>query len=171
MGYVYVIVRISPVYYIVTVVLFISIWMVTKNVACSLLSAYCFMIIAATVLSRDINSVVQYDFKPFVSYKDAFSNRDTWWQIACNVGMAVPIGLLLPVSMNKSSKCGKRLLITLVVGISFSIFIEALQFILHRGYSETDDVISSLIGLLIGFIIYGLIDEIISWVRKNKSVV
>ena len=168
----YVILNLSKIplwHYAIAVVLLVSIFLFTKKISISLVIPYMLLVLAATTLARSSYSIIQYDFTPFASYKRAALSRDIWWQVACNVGMSIPIGILLPFTIKNVSSSGKKLLITLAIGTTFSVYIEILQFILHRGYSETDDVISSVIGLIVGFVIYSLFKVIIkTWVRKEK---
>ena len=166
--------RISVWYYIIAFILLCGILYVTRKLSIALLAPYMFLILAATTLVRSSSPTAQYAFNPFASYRRAFASSDMWWEVFCNVMMAVPIGFLLPAAIDQikgNTKFRKKLLITLLIGTCFSVGIEALQFFLHRGYSETDDVISSLIGLLIGFAVYSLLRLIIlwisSWVRKE----
>ena len=168
----YVILNLSGIpfwYYAIAMFLLVSIFLITRKISISLLITYMFIVLAATTLARSASSTVRYNFTPFTSYKRAALNRDMWWQIVCNVGMSVPIGFLAASTLKKTTTSGKKLFITLVIGTLFSIVIEALQFILHRGYSETDDVISSIIGLITGFAVYVLMRQIFKiWVRKEK---
>ena len=173
MGYVILNLRGIPFwYYAIAVGILLGIFFITKKIPISLLITYMFLILVATTLARSAHPSVGYDFRPFASYKRAVLSRDMWWQVVCNVGMSIPIGVMMPVSLMKKNSNGKKLLITLLVGTAFSVFIEALQFVLHRGYSETDDVISSVIGIIIGFIMYAFMKELNRmWSRKNKSAI
>ena len=156
-------------YYAIAVGLLLGIFFITKKIPLAVLITYMFLILVATTLARSASPTVQYEYLPFASYKRAASSRDMWWQVVCNVGMSVPIGVLMPVVLREKNSNGKKLLITLLAGIAFSVFIEALQFALHRGYSETDDVISSVIGLLIGFIMYFLMIRLIKFLINRKK--
>ena len=156
-------------YYAIAVGLFLGIFFIIKKIPISLLITYMFLILVATTLARGAYPETGYDFTPLASYRRAASSRDMWWQVVCNVGMSVPIGVLLPIALKKSNRDGKKLLITLAIGTAFSVSIEVLQFVLHRGYSETDDVISSVIGVIIGFIIYILMRQIIKLLISRKK--
>ena len=156
--------RISFWYYVIALFLLLSAFFIIKKISISLLIPYMFLVLVATTLARNVYPTMQYDFTPFASYKQATMSRDMWWQVVCNVGMSVPIGILLPLIIKEATSNGKKLLITLVIGTAFSVSIETLQYFLHRGYCETDDVISSVIGLTIGFAIYFLFKVIIKFV-------
>ena len=170
MGYVTLNLRgISGWYFAIAIGLLLVIYFTTKGVSVSLLIPYMLLVLVATTLARSASPTVLYNFTPFASYRRAALSRDMWWQVVCNVGMSVPIGVLMPVVLRKKTSNGKKLLITLAIGTAFSVFIEAMQFTLHRGYSETDDVISSTIGVIIGFIIHILMSQIVKMLFSREK--
>lgn len=44
-------------------------------------------------------------------------------------------------------------LITLAVGMGISLSIEAMQYIFHRGFAETDDVMHNTLGCVLGYML------------------
>ena len=68
-----------------------------------------------------------------------------------NIGWFVPFGFLLPMLLKR-----KNLLITMAIGMVFSLFIETMQFILHNGVAELDDLILNTVGTAFGYLLYKL---------------
>ncbi len=71
-------------------------------------------------------------------------------QIGLNILMLVPFGFLLPQLF---AKC-RSLLSTAAAGVLFSVLIEVTQYVLRRGFTETDDVIHNAAGAVIGYLLY-----------------
>jgi glycopeptide antibiotics resistance protein len=65
-----------------------------------------------------------------------------------NVFLFVPLGLALPFIFG--GKTGKRILLTLLVGLLLSVTVEAIQCFVKLGMTETDDVICNTLGTAIG---------------------
>lgn len=116
-----------------------------RRIGLSLLVPYVFLVLAVTVFLRSSSESAQIILEPFYSYKEYFTNDFTWFEIRANILLFIPIGFLLPMAVKKP------VFVPLLVGVGFSVTIECLQCLLHRGTCETDDVISNTIGLLIGF--------------------
>ena len=94
-------------------------------------------------------------------------------QIKANILMFVPIGFLL-MQVGKSIK-GKamRLLyavVSFITCILFSTLIEYLQYKLHRGYCEVDDIIHNTIGTVIGIALYWIIDFVVNRLKVRNIV-
>ena len=156
---------ISPVYYLIAVAIFLLIYKTWKKISVSLLITYCFLIFATTVLARTTRENVSYNLTPFRLFQ-----IDEWWakhdlmlQIRANVLMFVPIGFLL-MSAGKGIK-GKfvrvlYIIVSIIAGVFFSVLIEYMQYRLHRGLCEADDVIHNTIGIAIGIVLYWIISRI-----------
>lgn len=90
------------------------------------------------------------------AYQEMFSGHPEWkedmWYNTANILFFVPFGFLFPKKTWK---------ITLLSGVLFSIFIEAIQYIACLGLCEFDDVICNGLGALIGFWLYMLIKAIV----------
>lgn len=65
-----------------------------------------------------------------------------------NIGWFVPFGFLLPLLQKKSG-----LVKTMAAGFTFSLFIEIMQFIFHKGVAELDDLILNTLGAAIGYLL------------------
>ena len=117
-----------------------------------LLVEYIFLILCSTVIFRTTNETRHFDFHPFWSYQAIQEGKeDLLAEIIMNVVVFVPIGLLLGC-ISRNIKWWH----TLLMGCGISLSIEALQFILHRGFSEFDDFMHNALGCLIGYGIYSL---------------
>lgn len=137
-----------------------------KKVAGLLLAEYVFLIYCSTVICRKVaESVVGHNFHPFWSYEAIKNGRvDLVAENIMNVVVFIPVGTLLGLMVN-GSRCmviGKRkgwrtriarIALIIGVGLIISISIEAMQYLFHRGFAETDDVMHNTLGCLIGYIL------------------
>ena len=139
-----------------------------------LLVEYIFLLFCSTVIFRTSGDTRQYDFHPFWSY----SRPDLFVENIMNVIVFIPIGMilgsLLRVKGSSTSEATKSMtwLIALLIGCSVSVTIEAMQYFLHRGFAETDDVMHNTVGCLIGWcMVKGswLMATYGSWFRVNGS--
>ena len=64
-----------------------------------------------------------------------------------NVIVFIPIGMILGSLLRVKGSW----LIALLIGCSVSVTIEAMQYFLHRGFAETDDVMHNTLGCMIGY--------------------
>ena len=89
---------------------------------------------------------------PFSSYYEAFMNQNTELLLQCimNVALHVALGFLLPCCYTYFEKMGRVLKVTLI----YSVCVETIQGIMQIGYVEVDDVINSLVGALLGMVLY-----------------
>ncbi len=126
----------------IAVFLLLIVFLSTRKVVLSFLVFYTFIVISVTLLSRRTSTSGSAILEPLWSYRNFLKNESIRDQIVANIAMFIPIGLLFPFVFNWK----KGILISFL----FSILIEVLQFITHRGLAEIDDVISNTIGLLIG---------------------
>lgn len=127
-------------YYLIAIVIGIVLILLTKKWNISILVPYMFLVLAATVLTRDARETAKYHLRLFWSYGSAFRYQKN--QILANVVMFIPIGVLLGFEKKRWSA---------VYGGLFSILIEFTQLITHRGMFELDDVFHNAVGLMIGF--------------------
>ena len=147
----------------------------TKKISGSLLFSYCFLVFATTVLSRSSRNTASYDLRLFRVFQieEWWEKHDLMLQIKANILMFVPIGFLL-MQVGKSIK-GKamRLLyavVSFITCILFSTLIEYLQYKLHRGYCEVDDIIHNTIGTVIGIALYWIIDFVVNRLKVRNIV-
>lgn len=69
-----------------------------------------------------------------------------WRYFIENILLFIPLGILFPLIFPKQSSR------TILFGMLISILIEALQYILHVGRAEIDDLIANTAGTVIGFV-------------------
>ena len=64
-------------------------------------------------------------------------------------------GSWLMVKGSSTSEATKSMtwLMVAIIGCGISVTIEALQFFLHRGFSEVDDVMHNTLGCILGYLI------------------
>ncbi len=108
-------------------------------------------ILYATILSRG-ESGKGADFVPFSSFERAKIQPEMYRSMLMNVFLFVPLGLALPFVFSGST--GKRILLTILLGILLSVTIEAIQYFGNLGMAETDDVICNSVGTVIGSCAY-----------------
>ena len=124
-----------------------------------LLVEYIFLLFCSTVIFRTSGDTRQYDFHPFWSY----SRPDLFVENIMNVIVFIPIGMilgsLLRVKGSSTSEATKSMtwLMVAIIGCGISVTIEAMQYFLHRGFAETDDVMHNTVGCVIGYGIYKLV--------------
>ena len=108
-------------------------------------------ILYATVISRG-ESGKGADFIPFSSFARAKIQPEMYRSMLMNVFLFVPLGLALPFVFGTST--GKRILLTILVGLLLSVTVEAIQYFANLGMTETDDVICNTLGTAIGSCAY-----------------
>lgn len=80
-----------------------------------------------------------------------------------NVLMFVPFGLLIGCAFKRVG--WKKML---VASLCLSVLIEALQFILKRGFAEFDDVFHNTLGAILGYGLFLVIKKIYDGVSKRS---
>lgn len=123
-----------------------------------LLVEYVFLLFCSTVIFRATGETRQYDFHPFWSY----SRPDLFVENIMNVIVFIPIGMILGSLLRVKGSW----LIALLIGCSVSVTIEAMQYFLHRGFAETDDVMHNTVGCVIGFLLVVMIKQI--WLLQKR---
>ena len=111
---------------------------------------YVIMLLFLTVIGRRSWDYYRYNWELGYSYREVLldGNMNLASQIVANIAVFVPIGIMGKCLYEKNS-CIKCILL----GLCFSLSIEFLQLVLKRGYCEYDDIVSNLIGTVIGCLI------------------
>ena len=125
-----------------------------KELSAALLGIAVAVILWVTVLGRDSyieNSLVFEPFHAFYSFvKDIQDGRlRISGNFIGNIILFIPVGVLFPLTGDEH-KCVK----TGFVALCFSIIIEIIQLVSHRGYFEVDDLILNTLGAVMGYGIY-----------------
>lgn len=127
-----------------------------KLAAAAVILCYLVVVLSATLLDRFSGwSNRQIDLYPFLSYREAWNSfsRREWRNLILNICMFVPFGLLLPLYGRRWQKAVP----VYTTGLAFTLVIELLQLIFHRGIFELDDIFNNLLGTMIGYGLYRLI--------------
>lgn len=109
-----------------------------------------------------------YDSMNFVPFIDVLNNRgDFFRQVVLNVIMTIPFGFLVPLVKNENVKLLKIIIYTFLLSLS----IELLQPLINGSRSaDITDLITNVIGGIIGYIIYlifkPLIVRILNYFKK-----
>lgn len=163
---------ISPVYYLIAVAIFLLLFKKWKKISASLLVTYCFLVFATTVLARTNQDKSSYDLTPFrlLRIDKWWTQRDFMLQIMANVLMFVPIGYLTMLAGNGIEKKYVKVFYsigTIVAGFLFSVFIEYMQYSLHRGLCEVDDVIHNTVGAVIGSVLCLVVSHVVTNLKEK----
>lgn len=135
-----------------------------------LLFGYIFLLFSSTVFFRIASDTPQYNFVPFWSYVAAYNGEEELVsENLLNVVVFIPIGLLVGLLI-KGPLYSRSWMITLLIGLSLSLCIETLQFVLKKGFSEIDDVIHNTIGFFIGGILWTLFGRYRCKSQKTKRI-
>ena len=115
---------------------------------------YLFLIYCSTVIYRPNQDNYRLNLVPFRGLFEKGYLSDPESQL--NVLMFVPLGFLFRLAGD-----GIRWWRALIFFSSISVSIEVLQYVMQRGFSETDDVIRNTKGCMIGYGIYRIISHLI----------
>lgn len=121
-------------------------------------------ILYITLLSRGEILKDAY-FMPFSSFERAKLQPEIYRAMLMNVFLFVPLGLSLTFVFGGST--GKRILLTILVGLLLSATVEATQYYAHLGMADTDDVICNTLGTALGSCSYSLA---LLWRRIYKNI-
>ena len=117
-----------------------------------ILVEYVVLLFFTTVFSRYYRETPKFNMTPFWSYMEIINGKHEFIpEIIMNVVVFVPVGMFLGLTFRDLKWKS-----VLVVAVCISLSIEVLQFILHRGFSELDDVMHNTIGSLLGYGVYKL---------------
>lgn len=129
-----------------------------RKVVGLLLVEYVFVIYCSTVTFRIVAERTEHNFRPFWSYEAIENGRsELLAENVMNVIVFIPIGMILGLLLRAKGPW----LVTLAVGTGISVSIEAMQYVFHRGFAETDDVMHNTMGCLIGVGITSVIGKLL----------
>ena len=81
-------------------------------------------------------------------------------QLVLNVGMFIPLGLLLPMSIKNAN----HIRTVSVTVLCVTVGIEVIQYFMGRS-ADIDDVIMNFLGGLLGYLLFGILEKSF----KNRS--
>lgn len=112
-----------------------------------LFAGYCFMVMAIALLTREPGSRTKVDLIPFSTF---FNSPRAMAYVVENVLMMIPLGIFLPGLFGRFRNGGR----CLAAGFLCSAVIECTQFVTGRGFFQTDDIITNVIGTGIGYLLF-----------------
>jgi Glycopeptide antibiotics resistance protein len=121
---------------------------------------YCFAVISITFVSREPGSREGLDLMLFSTFSHKL--EENIYPIE-NIILFMPFGFLLPILSVKLH----NMLYCLILGGIFSTTIEISQYITKRGYCQIDDVMTNIIGTLVGYGIYYWIIKLVDLYKKR----
>lgn len=123
-------------------------------------------IVHLTFLTRS-ESYGEIDLHLFRSYREAWNTFSTrnWQLVIFNILVFSPLGTLLPLIFDKM----RKFYYTVGSGFLFSLCIELLQRITHRGLCELDDLFNNTLGVLLGYCLFRIIYTLFHK-EKHKAV-
>ncbi|MBP5281885.1 MAG: VanZ family protein, partial [Lachnospiraceae bacterium] len=128
---------------------------------------YAIVVLGATILFRFPSTEPEPIYPLFYSYRDAWIAWSiiSWRNIILNFCMCIPLGILLPLGIEKMRSFWK----VFIAGFSFSLMIELTQLLSHRGMFEPDDLLGNTTGALIGYGFFLLGDQLIRRIKKRPT--
>lgn len=129
-------------------------------------SVYCYLVLEIAYFSREPGSRSRADLMIGATFQN--TPRAISYIIE-NVIMMIPLGVLVPVIWKQVHTVWR----CLAVGFLTSLAIETFQFVSERGYFQTDDILTNVLGTFIGYLIYlGIVraHSLFSISKENKAI-
>ena len=119
---------------------------------------YAIIVFGAVFLSRGGGYYGEANFHLFNSYREAYHKMEIslFRNIILNILLFVPLGFLLPMYSKKLKKIYK----VVSIGFLITVLIETMQYITKIGIFEIDDIFNNTIGVLIGYCIYMILNNL-----------
>ncbi len=121
---------------------------------------YLFLIISITILCREPGSRSEVSLMVFDTFSKDLSGNV--YPIE-NILLFIPFGLLLPL-LNKRLHTVIR---TTGLGLMSSLLIEVTQYITQRGYFQIDDIITNVLGTIIGYLIFIVVNRFYKTIQSS----
>lgn len=128
---------------------------------------YAIIVFGAVFLSRGGGYYGVANFHLFNSYREAYHKMEIslFRNIILNILLFMPLGFLLPIYSKKLRKIYKIVLI----GLFVTLLIETIQYITKIGIFEIDDIFDNTIGVLIGYCIYMILNNLKT--KQNRKYI
>ena len=123
---------------------------------------YLVFLICATIIFRDSTCALGVEFVPFWNYTYSYFTEDVLWETLFNIVMFIPVGFCTSVFL-KRPVLVKVFLISMILSCS----IEVSQYLLERGFCETNDVMNNTVGGVIGYMIYKATPVILDFFKQK----
>lgn len=104
---------------------------------------------------------------PFSSYAAAMNEKSMYLlsNIILHFVVMMPLGFLLPTLIKRWASFGK----VISIGFLFSVLVEFIQLITHKGLFSFDDIIGNVIGCAIGFGVFCFVRYVFRKAKKHNG--
>jgi len=115
------------------------------------LAVYVMAMLYLILLTRSPGDVREYELRLFWTYQYSLEQRawDLFYQGILNVGMFVPLGLLIRGSCRRW-KGAWHFYRVMIPAVIFAVLIESAQFVFALGLCEFDDILHNTLGAVLG---------------------
>ena len=112
---------------------------------CAYLIGLCYI----TIIRGSISGWRNINFHLFRAWREAWNtfSEKHWLNVLLNIGMFVPLGILLPLLSQRMRKWYWML----PVGFLTTLAIETIQYFTYRGLCDVDDLFANTLGAMIGY--------------------
>ncbi len=117
--------------------------------AAAFLTMYVIILLSITFLSRESGSVLGLDLELFSTW--GINDRNNAYVIE-NILLFIPFGWGLAWVFPR----GRNIFYSGLYGLGMSIMVEYLQLVTGRGYFQIDDILTNLLGTLLGCILFAV---------------
>ncbi len=123
-----------------------------------LLIGFIACVVYVTVLSRADSLTRSVILSPFASWRAWLSgDRTAGTGVMENIGLFIPVGYLIALFFSADGNAKRtRPALTILSGFLLSLGVEALQYLLGRGWFELDDLFNNTLGTVLGLLLYRL---------------
>lgn len=120
-----------------------------KTVVGLLLVGYLAIVVTVTLFREEPGMYAETNFHLFRAWREAWNQfaLKPWLNVLLNIALFVPLGVL-PVLLSRRFA---KWYWTMAVGVGCSVVIELLQYVLHRGMLDVDDLFANVLGCAIGY--------------------
>lgn len=132
---------------------------------------YLVIVFGATFLTRG-NNYKEINLHLFSSYREAWNNMSdiifsniVLRNSILNILLFIPFGFLLPIYSNKL----KRMYKVVPIGLAVTLIIEIVQYVTNMGIFEIDDVFNNTLGVLIGYCVFMIFNNLIK--KENRKYI
>ncbi len=122
-----------------------------QGLSAVVLTIYLTFVLGSTVFTRDPGQFMTPNFHLLMSYRVMMASQSYLAAkgIVLNMLLLMPIGLLLPVILQK-----RFFLWPVLVGFGCSLMIELMQYYFRCGMFDVDDLLNNTLGVWLGYLIY-----------------
>ncbi len=110
--------------------------------------------------SYSSNLVLFREIRRFWVYRSQIGFGYVFLNLAGNILVFIPFGLLLPLLSTKL----RGFFRVVLLGLAFSVVVECIQLVTKTGCFDVDDMLLNTIGAAVGFIIYAIVQH-----RRKKK--